>query len=342
MRALVVVAAGALAATASAGERSGRVVRVERAPSIEVFVPAGTFTMGVSTDENDEGEKATAEIECKRAYDFEIGNHRMIQFMTPSGNPVTVCDRYSEELEAMAEHQVTLGAFAIDRDEVSVTAYRACVAAGGCELDALIDGDERYLRDDGAMVNVTWLEARDFCRWRGGRLPTEAEWERAARGDDGRRWPWGFTDRPNDFNHGQPRSLQMRQIGRSLDALDLIGDPDASDGADGVAPPGSYPWGAGPYGTRDQAGNVAEWTADVRGVSDDTLGYKGLSRINPLRDGKDTDPRVVRGGSWRQPAFLGRTNLRDPIGLYTDAGPARLFRPQQRFSYVGFRCARSL
>jgi formylglycine-generating enzyme required for sulfatase activity len=337
MRAMVVVAAGALAATASAGERAGRVIRVERAPSLEVFVPAGTFTMGVS-----DKDLKDAVDDCSRAYVEDVSDSFARTFITPSSDQTDVCTRYEQELEAMTERQVTLAAFAIDRDEVSVAGYRACVAAGACELDALIDGDERYLRDDGPMVNVTWLEARDFCHWRGGRLPTEAEWERAARGDDGRRWPWGFTDRPADFNHGQQRVPLMEQIERGISALDLVGDPDASDGAAELAPPGSYPWGAGPYGTRDQAGNVAEWTADVRGTSGDTLGYTGESLINPFRDGQDTDPRVVRGGSWRQPAFLGRANLRDPIGLITFQGARRLFQPQERFSYIGFRCARSL
>jgi formylglycine-generating enzyme required for sulfatase activity len=126
-----------------------------------------------------------------------------------------------------------------------------------------------------------------------------------------------------------------------------MGDPDDSDGAAVLAPPGSYAWGEGPYGTRDQAGNVAEWTADVRGLTDTTLGYLGLPRVNPFRDviehqSPESVPRVVRGGSWRQPEYFARTNLRDPFHL-DPAGTAKLmYLPQQRFSHVGFRCARDL
>ena len=336
MRMRLAVVSCALAATASAGER-GRVVRVDRVPSAEVVVPAGEFTMGVTDDEIDQAAK-----DCEVAYVDDV-DPQVIMFHTPSGDDTSVCARYAQELAQMAERKVTLAAFAIDRDEASVAAYRACVAAGACDLDALIDGDGRYLHDDGPMVNVTWFEARDFCHWRGGRLPTEAEWERAARGDDGRPWPWGTADRPHDFNHGQDHAAALRRLEQhALPLSDLIGEPDPSDGTAELAPPGSYPWGAGPYGTRDQAGNVAEWTADTRGTSDETLGYKGESSINPMRTGKDTDPRVIRGGSWRQPAFLGRTNLRDPFGLFTGQGSLRIYAPQQRFSYVGFRCARSL
>jgi formylglycine-generating enzyme required for sulfatase activity len=336
VRALAITSYALVAvASASAGDHPGRVVRIDRPPSREVIVPRGKFMMGVSNNESEIDDRVE---ECKRAY--EGGDPIAYSFTTPNNEQTTVCNRYAEELEHMSEHEVMLAAYAIDRDEVAVTDYRACVAAGGCELDPLIDGDQRYVSDGGPMVNVTWFEARDFCHWRGGRLPTEAEWERAARGDDRRPWPWGFAERPADFNHGQPRADVMLKIEHDVD---IMGDPDPSDRFAELAPPGSYPWGEGPYGTRDQAGNVAEWTADVRGLSNETLGYVGIdTRINPRRDGRDTDPRVVRGGSWRQPAFLGRTNLRDPWGLYTPGGAHPTYTPQQRFSYVGFRCARSL
>ena len=108
-----------------------------------------------------------------------------------------------------------------------------------------------------------------------------------------------------------------------------------------LAPRGSFPWGEGPYGTRDQAGSVAEWTSDAHGATDATLGYKGLSGcaegdrcVNPRRDGSSTDARVVRGGSWRQPPFLAQSNVRDPYNV--------LYEPTRRFSHIGFRCARSL
>jgi formylglycine-generating enzyme required for sulfatase activity len=287
---------------------------------------------------------------------------------------------YELELDNMSQRQVFLAAFAIDRYEVTVADYRACITAGRCNLDPLIAGDERYIRDEWPIVNITWAEAQEYCRWRGGRLPTEAEWERAARGADvGKNsdqeerdraaemvWPWCYekylacsskrgqaredcltqkcVERAKDFNHGQERSQAMRDVERSGLSLHLLGDPDASDGFALLAPPGQYPWGQGPYGTRDQAGNVAEWVADARGPNDTQMGYAGVSGctaidedircINPKREGTDRDVRVVRGGSWRQPTFLARANVRDPFGL--------VYEPGRRFSHIGFRCARSL
>jgi formylglycine-generating enzyme len=336
---------------ALAGERPGKVVRVEQAPKREVFVPAGAFWMGVGDDDIE----AVFE-ECKRLFETDD--------QIPLGTRLTtLCSGYQNELEKMRQRQVFLSAFAIDRYEVTVADFRECITAGRCNLDPLIAGDERYIADEWPIVNVTWTEAQEYCRWRGGRLPTEAEWERAARGasvgkdpDQADRdraaalhWPWCFetkncVERSEDFNHGQGRAQAMREIDRSGASLHLLGDPDDVDGYKLLAPPGRYPWGQGPYGTRDQAGNVAEWVADARGSSEQLGGYVGLPGcttieddircINPKRDGNDRDVRIVRGGSWRQPSFLGRSNIRDPFGL--------IYEPSRRFSHVGFRCARTL
>jgi formylglycine-generating enzyme len=312
--------------------RPGRIERVDAPRRTEVFVPGGRFLMGI-----DEDAALAAVQQCELAYPAITGAH------PHTGRPVGFCSvEYEADLLHMRPRSVYLDAFAIDRDEVSVAEYRRCVAAGGCDLDALIAGDERYIRDDWPLVNVTWLEARDYCRWRGGRLPTEAEWERAARGDDpDATWPWGSIERSKDFNHGQPRAEAMREIERPGHTLlvptPLLGDPDGSDGTVLIARPGSYPWGEGPYGTRDQAGNVAEWTSDAYLHDDQQKGYDNLSMSNPRREprsGELTPPRVVRGGSWRQPVFVAHANLRDPFN--------RLYQQNLRFSHVGFRCARSL
>jgi len=356
--ALTAIAAGAVA-SASGGK--GKVVRIAAEPSREVFVPAGPFWMGIAEDDID-----AVVTQCEQF--FEPNEHVPI---IQGGRPTPFCGGYREELSNMSPRKVTLGAYAIDRNEVSVTDYRKCITAGMCSLDPLIAGDERYIRDEWPLVNVSWFEAQEYCRWRGGRLPTEAEWERAARGaeasdalDFGDRaraaelvWPWceemlrdakdttkRCVERTEDFNHGQPRNETMRSVDRSQNILLLLGDPDNVDGYELIAPPGMYPWGQGPFGTRDQAGNVSEWTADARGVTDLTIGYTNLPGcseheeevlcINPVREGNDRDTRVVRGGSWRQPAFLSRSNLRDPYGVIYD--------PRRRFAHVGFRCARSL
>lgn len=327
----------AVAALAAAGEsvagqvtpRTGRAVRIEKPRQIEVFIPAGMFEMGVSEDT-----AGSALTQCQLAYFPPNSTPRQ---QTTSGQFIDFCSEYYVDLSNMQVRDVFLDAYAIDRDEVSVVDYRACVAAGGCTLDALIAGDERYIQSEWPMVNATWAEAQAFCHWRGGRLPTEAEWERAARGDRlGGEWPWGQLERPKDFNHGQARAVAMREIERQVSMVPFrfFGDPDPTDGALLLAAPGSYPWGESPYGTRDQAGNVAEWTADAYSQDPRLRGYSGLSVVNPRRDGGVTETRVIRGGSWRQPSFVAKSNLRDPFNPYYDA--------TQRFSHVGFRCARSL
>jgi formylglycine-generating enzyme required for sulfatase activity len=337
-----------LAGAAAAGDRTGHVVRVEQPAAGEIYVPAGDFWMGLNDYQHD-----GAIEDCREQ--LEPGDRAAPLSL---GSNATLCDLYALQLDAMTGlFKVTTSAYAIDRTEVTVAAYRKCIAAGACPLDPLIDGDERYIRDEWPIVNITWDEAQTYCRWRGGRLPTEAEWERAARGDDrvdgeAGQWPWGTADRPHDFNHGKPRGAAMRNLerGRVQFQLDLMGDPDDSDGALLIAPPGSYPWGEGARragrGTLDQAGNVAEWTADTLGTKDETRGFKNMPGcieiddegrhircVNPHRDGKDGEPRVVRGGSWRQPAFLGRANLRDP---YNEL----LYASNRRFSHIGFRCVR--
>ncbi|MGE0871816.1 MAG: formylglycine-generating enzyme family protein [Kofleriaceae bacterium] len=311
--------AGGASSAAPSDRPVGRVVRVEKAIARTVVVPAGSFEMGV--DENIAG---YARDQCQLAFPSQ-------RAQTIAGRVVDFCADYASDLSRMSPRAVYLDAFAIDRDEVTVADYRECVAAGSCPLDPLVGGDERYIRDEWPIVNTTWEEAGELCTWRGGRLPTEAEWERAARGDaPSAAWPWGELEQPNDFNHGQPRSQMLREIERVPlpPPTKYFGDPDDSDRTAILAPPGSYPWGEGPFGTRDQAGNVAEWTADAFVPR---RGYDDLPAVNPLREAPGSYARVVRGGSWRQPAFVARSNLRDPFN--------EIYRQDQRFSHIGFRCA---
>ncbi|MCB0106099.1 MAG: SUMF1/EgtB/PvdO family nonheme iron enzyme, partial [Caldilineaceae bacterium] len=119
------------------------------------------------------------------------------------------------------------------------------------------------------VTDVTWHQAQAYTRWVGGRLPTEAEWEKAARGTDGRKYPWG-----ND----EPTPELCNYYGSGLGTWTDVG---------------SYPKGASPYGVLDMAGNVYDWTADWY----DKSYYKGSAPRNPTGPAEGT-ARTLRGGSW--------------------------------------------
>jgi len=134
-------------------------------------------------------------------------------------------------------HLVQLDDYWIDRLEVTNSQYRLCVDAGTCGEPRAWQ-DENFNADDQPAI-VDWASADVYCSWAGARLPTEAEWEKASRGTDGRTWPWGSEFRENVAN--------------------LSGD---ADGYGFTAPVGSFPGDASPYGLLDVAGNAAEWVAD--------------------------------------------------------------------------------
>lgn len=204
-------------------------------------------------------------------------------------------------------HEVYVDDFWLDRTEVTVAAYRQCVAAARCALPPYASGGDRFDRPDFPVVLVTWNDARRYCAWAGGRLPTEAEWERAARGLEGRRFPWGTTYNPFLSNHGAY----------------ALEDLDARDGFLELAPVGSFPAGRTPDNIDDLAGNVQEWVHDWFAPE-----YPSVTAVNP--QGPDVgDMRIARGGSF----IHGRSWLR---GASRDPTP-----PGERSPWLGFRCAAS-
>ncbi len=207
------------------------------------------------------------------------------------------------------QHRVTLDAYWIDRTEVTNDQYQKCVAAGTCEASWCSDAGP----GNAPVVCVSWQDAANYCAWAGRRLPTEAEWEKAARGNDGRKYPWG--------NQGVAGDL--------LNFCDSNCDYDWKDSAvnDGYAesaPVGSYPAGASPYGALDMAGSVWEWMADWY----DESYYSSAPAQNP--QGPDSGQfRVLRSGSWSDVEPNNRTASR--LKYVPDEGDDNL----------GFRCARS-
>jgi formylglycine-generating enzyme required for sulfatase activity len=201
-------------------------------------------------------------------------------------------------------HSVSVPAFMIDKYAVTTGEYRRCMDAGVCTAPHSGSSCNHGVPDgDRHPINcVDWSQAKAYCAWAGKRLPTEAEWEKAARGTDGRKYPWG-----ND----------------SLDCDHAVWNY-SKCGNLGTAPVGSKPAGSSPYGAEDMIGNVWEWVEDW--YHD---GYAGA----PSDGGAWLTPpgtlRVVRGGSWlaASPIFL-RVSYRSRD------------EPWVWSAYHGFRCAR--
>jgi formylglycine-generating enzyme required for sulfatase activity len=179
--------------------------------------------------------------------------------------------------------------------------------------------EERFRGPDQPIVCVAWEQADAFCRWLGGRLPSEAEWEFAARGSDGRRYPWGDLP-PEQVGH-PVGNLADRRF--AADFPQWANPPRYDDGFAPTAPVGSFPLGASPFGLLDMAGNVWEWTADY--FHPNYQGAPGNAR--PWLEPGDADGRMVRGGSFSlgseaaQSAFRAHANKSNGSGV------------------VGFRCA---
>jgi len=181
--------------------------------------------------------------------------------------------------------RITLPAFVIDETEVTVSAYSACVRAGAC-TNPNTKGYcnwERSGRDDDPINCVDWHQAKAYCEWAAKRLPTEQEWEKAARGTDGRKYPWG-----NEY----------ASCARAV----MDEGPDGC-GRRSTWPVGSKPSGASPYGALDMMGNVWEWTS---------------SWYSSEKKG-----RALRGGSWGIDPGGVRASYRygrDPSARYGSGG----------------------
>jgi serine/threonine-protein kinase len=217
------------------------------------------------------------------------------------------------------DHDVQLDAFWMDQLEVTNAMYGLCVQAGGCTLPQSLKSQRRpeYFNNpefkDYPVIYVTWGQANTYCEWAERRLPTEAEWERAGRGDDFRTFPWG-----EDKADGTLANFNM-----------LVGD---------TSRVGSYPAGASPFGVLDMAGNVAEWVNDF--YSSD---YKNAATLNPLGPAENSGfYRVVRGGSLGDAEINIRVSKRSSVlGPVLNAIPGSKAYLGDFSPRIGFRCAQN-
>jgi len=209
-------------------------------------------------------------------------------------------------------HQVTLDSYWIDQTEVTNLQYALCVEAGACRAPTTCAwGDPTYEDEayqDHPVICVTWQMASAYCAWAGGRLPTEAEWDYAARGPERSRYPWG--DRFDET------------LSNTCDAScphDGARDPDYDDGYAQTSPVGSYPDGASWCGAMDMSGNVWEWVFDRYAT------YETVDQENPQGPSGGSE-RVIRGGSWYDTPDFNRLDHRHP------------YDPRDYNHLIGLRC----
>lgn len=251
---------------------------VERGQTEQIFIPAGEFIMG------------TQDPDAQHFFDNGVA--------------------YPE----VPMHTVYLDGYWIDKYEVTNGRYALCVADGFCKppwVDFSNTHQEYYGNpefDNYPVIMVDWWQANTYCEWTGGRLPTEAEWEKAARGTDGRRYPWGndpiTEDKANFCDVNCTRGHA---------------NPAFNDGYADTAPVGSYPNGASPYGLMDMAGNVWEWTSSI------PVPYP--YDPDDGREAKDGYQYIWRGGPWSNGTWWIRSTLR-----YKSV-------PKYWYENLGFRCA---
>jgi eukaryotic-like serine/threonine-protein kinase len=233
----------------------------------------------------------------------------MLMVYVPDGSYLMGSDKsidaQAQDTE-LPQHSVYLDAYWIDQTDVTNAMYARCVEAGSCTApqDTRSFTRSNYygnsLYADFPVIKVNWNQADAYCRWAGRQLPTEAQWEKAARGADGRIYPWGNTSPSCDLAN------------TTINGVGCVGD---------TSKVGSYKNGASPYGALDMAGNVWEWIADWY---DDNY-YQNMPLTNPTGPNSG-QLRILRGGAF---VLFGRTaRSADRAG----------FDPNQQIDRIGFRC----
>lgn len=211
------------------------------------------------------------------------------------------------------EHTVTLNAYYIDQFEITAGRYQKFIESAKRDLPPTWDDEAAQTLSDLPAVGMSWTDAAAYCKWAGRRLPTEAEWEKAARGTDGRRYPWG---------HMQP-FVDIANYNRGVWVSEAITLVPVNSGLEGMSVRhGLKEGGKSPYGLFHMAGNAAEWVADWY----DREFYQKSPDKNPT--GPSTgEKRVMRGGSWADLPTALRVTARFSA------------EPDFEERTIGFRCA---
>jgi formylglycine-generating enzyme required for sulfatase activity len=219
-----------------------------------VYLPEGTFTMGIDLDEA----------------------LKLCPDLVPEKFVSLICtaEGFNEYSRVLVSQPTTVSPFYIDQFEVSLGEYLACVNADVCETDfleremeAIASGDDVPM--DLPVIRADYYDAAIYCAWRGGRLPTEAEWEYAARGPESNSFPWG-----NEYDGTRTNVCD--------ESCSTVIESHWNDGYPGLAPVDAYADGQSWAGIYNLSGNVAEWTSTRQ------IGENGFL----------TDSRVVKGGSF--------------------------------------------
>ncbi len=207
----------------------------------------------------------------------------------------------SADLDEFPQRRVYVDDFYIDIHEVTNIQYKVYLDSTGATPPHRWSKSGNYAKgkDGFPVTSITWHEAKAYAEWAEKRLPTEVEWEKAARGTDGRRYPWGDNFDNTVMNNGSE-----------------------------LMPVMSFPEGVSPYGAYDMAGNVAEWVSDWYKPYPRTEADVMPASIETRTPGYgDREFRVYRGGSW------------NGFGRYARCANRERERPNKGWMYVGFRCA---
>lgn len=258
---------------------------------VQVFVPTGEFSMGGSDDHEDTLPEHIVYLDAFWIDQTEVTNSMFEFFVSETGH--------------QTEAEITGESWLVDKQIDTTADFRHPQG-----LDSDIEG-----LDNHPVVHVSWNDAVAYCIWADRRLPSEAEWEKAALGTEGNKYPWGvgYTELGNYLNYNFERAVEIWGSGNDI----------TDDGFQYTSPAGSFPDGASPFGALGLSGNVDEWIADWY----DQNYYANSPRENP-QGPSNGQYKSTRGGSWYDAGVV-------------SAIIRRFIPPEITSNSLGFRCARS-